>query len=136
MWLALGQVAVAARTSSRAAIVTWEINMARMLFLLLALLMAVGLPTRSQPNGSPPPGSSPNATALNVTDAQATIPELTYRSPFAAYQADKTEKPRSWRDVNDRVGSIGGWRVYAREAQPATSTPSAPVEQSSTAPRK
>jgi len=47
---------------------------------------------------------------------------LTYRSPFSAYQADKIEEPRSWREVNDRVGSIGGWRVYAREAQEPLST--------------
>jgi len=109
--------------------------MARIQSLLVALLGAVGLPAHSQPAGSPPSGSTRNATATNVTDAQATIPKLNYRSPFAAYQADKAEEPRAWRDVNDRVGSIGGWRVYAREAQPATSTRPTSAEPSPAAPR-
>ena len=102
---------------------------------LAVLLTAVGLPAHSQPPGSPSSASTQSATAQTAADAQATIPKLSYRSPFAAYQADKIEKTGAWRDVNDRVGSIGGWRFYAREAQPATSTLSAPVEQSSPAPR-
>jgi hypothetical protein len=109
--------------------------MARIHSLLVALLGVVGFPAHSQPAGSPPSGSTRNATATNVTDAQAPIPKLNYRSPFAAYRADKTEEPRAWRDVNDRVGAIGGWRVYAREAQPAMPTPQGPVPSSSTAPR-
>jgi len=60
---------------------------------------------------------------------------LTYRSPFAAYRADKIEEPRSWREVNDRVGSIGGWRVYAREAQEPPSAPPA-IDKPTAAPSK
>jgi hypothetical protein len=109
--------------------------MIRTHLLLAALLTAVGLPAHSQPTGSPPSASTQSATAQTAGDAQATVPKFSYRSPFATYRADKIEETRAWRDVNDRVGAIGGWRVYAREAQPAAPTPPAPALQSPTAPR-
>jgi len=92
-----------------------------------ALLVAVCLPARAQSTGSPPAGSTPSATAPTTADMQAVVPKLRYRSPFAAYQADRVEKPRSWREVNDRVGDIGGWRIYARESQPPTVTQTTPT---------
>jgi hypothetical protein len=99
--------------------------MVKFQLLLVALLLSVGLPARSQSTASPSSGAKPKTIAQNAADAQAATQPLTYRSPFAAYQADKVEEPRSWREVNDRVGSIGGWRVYAREAQAPQSTPPA-----------
>ena len=102
--------------------------------LLVVLLLSVGSSARSQSTGSPPSSPTAGSTAQTAADAQAVTKPLTYRSPFAAYQADKIEEPRSWRDVNDRVGSIGGWRVYAREAQAPQSTPFA-IDKPTPAPR-
>ena len=40
-----------------------------------------------------------------------------FRSALDGYQPFSDEKVVPWRDANDNVGRIGGWRVYAREAQ-------------------
>jgi hypothetical protein len=65
-------------------------------------------------------------------DPKASVPTLRYESSFAQYRRLAEEKPVSWRDANDTVTRIGGWRVYAREAQqpdpaPTTAPASAPV---------
>ncbi|MBC7378421.1 MAG: hypothetical protein H7346_13450 [Burkholderiaceae bacterium] len=57
---------------------------------------------------------------------------LSYESSFAQYRRLGDEKPVSWRDANDTVARIGGWRVYAREAQqpdpaPAATSPITPA---------
>lgn len=108
--------------------------MVQIQLLLVVLLLSVGSTAHSQSTGSLPLGSTPGSSAQKAADAQAVTKPLTYRSPFAAYQADKIEEPRSWREVNDRVGSIGGWRVYAREAQAPQSTSPA-IEKPTPAPR-
>lgn len=43
-------------------------------------------------------------------------PPFAYRSAFESYQAFSEEKVQSWKQANDTVGRIGGWRVYAKEA--------------------
>jgi hypothetical protein len=64
--------------------------------------------------------------------AANTIASQAYRSAFDAYQPFTDEKISPWRETNDTVGRIGGWRAYAREVQggaatrpslPASSTP-------------
>lgn len=50
-------------------------------------------------------------------DPKASVTTLRYESSFARYRLLGEEKPVSWRDANDTVTRIGGWRVYAREAQ-------------------
>ena len=63
-------------------------------------------------------------------DARMAAPLSTYASPFARYRPFAVQPPGPWREVNDQVGRIGGWKVYAREAQePVTpkSTPEAAV---------
>lgn len=40
-----------------------------------------------------------------------------YRSAFEGYRAFSDEKVAPWKDSNDTVGKIGGWKAYAREAQ-------------------
>ncbi|MDO9258744.1 MAG: hypothetical protein Q7T98_02410 [Polaromonas sp.] len=68
------------------------------------------------------PASAPS-TAAPVNPAAASSPAPPeYRSAFEGYQPYTDEKTLSWKEANDRVGSIGGWRVYAKEAQ----EPSAP----------
>ena len=50
-------------------------------------------------------------------DPAASVPALRYTSAFAPSRQLGDDKPLSWRDANDTVTRIGGWRVYAREAQ-------------------
>lgn len=42
-----------------------------------------------------------------------------WRSAFDGYQPYAEPALTPWRESNDTVGRIGGWRVYAREAQEA-----------------
>ena len=58
-------------------------------------------------------------------DAKASVPALSYESSFSQHRRLGEEKPVSWRDANDTVTRIGGWRVYAREAQQPDPAPAA-----------
>jgi outer membrane protein TolC len=49
-----------------------------------------------------------------MTFAQTT---LGYTSPIADYQKFVDEKVLPWKDANNKVAEIGGWRAYAKEAQ-------------------
>jgi hypothetical protein len=64
-------------------------------------------------------------------NANAIVPALTYQSSFANdRRAGQETKPLSWREANDAAARIGGWRVYAREAQtpdPALAAPALPA---------
>lgn len=61
-------------------------------------------------------------------DPKARVPALSYESSFSRYRRFSDDKAVSWRDANDTVGRIGGWRAYAREAQ----APAAPTANSTT----
>ncbi len=50
-------------------------------------------------------------------DAQAGVPALNYASSFARYRRMSEAQPIPWREANDAVARIGGWRAYARETQ-------------------
>ena len=53
---------------------------------------------------------------------------LRYESVFARYQSYRDEKIGSWREANETVDRIGGWRAYAKEAQqPEKLVPSVPA---------
>ncbi|MFO1217545.1 MAG: hypothetical protein U1E89_04075 [Burkholderiaceae bacterium] len=69
-------------------------------------------------------GTSP--AAPDPLDAKVAVPPLNHRSVFDGYRGHDDVKPVSWRQANDSVGRIGGWRAYAREAaasQPAATPP-------------
>ena len=52
---------------------------------------------------------------------------LRYESVFARYQSYRDEKTGSWRDANETVDRVGGWRAYAKEAQqPEATAPAKP----------
>jgi hypothetical protein len=54
----------------------------------------------------------------------------TWRSAFDGYQPYAEAPLASWRESNDTVGRIGGWRAYAREAQEdARAAPQGPPAQ-------
>ena len=89
---------------------------------LLAASLLTTLTAQAQP--------AAKAVRLDPLDATASVPALSYVSSFSQYRLLGDEKPVSWRDANDTVTRIGGWRVYAREAQqpdPATVAPAAPT---------
>jgi hypothetical protein len=65
--------------------------------------------------------------AQSPNDPQAQVPVLRYTSSLASYRPILGLNVGSWRDANDQVGRIGGWRVYQREALGAATPPSAPV---------
>jgi hypothetical protein len=51
--------------------------------------------------------------------AQAdTAPAQAVPAPFKQYQGWRDEPLQDWRQANQRVGEIGGWRTYLRESQP------------------
>ena len=94
----------------------------------LAGLLTAALTAHSQP--------APRPTRADPLDLQASVPTLSYRSSFTQYRGLDDSKPISWREANDIVARIGGWRVYAREAQqldpasqpkPASPKPATPV---------
>ena len=49
-----------------------------------------------------------------------------YRSSFDGYQRFTQEQVGSWKDANDNVGRIGGWREYAKEVRSPAGTPAKP----------
>lgn len=61
-------------------------------------------------------------------------PAHAWRSAFDGYEAFADAPITSWRESNDTVGRIGGWRVYAREAAGAASAPAAPGQPPAAAP--
>ena len=92
----------------------------------LSALSIAALTAQAQP--------APKAKRLDPLDPKASVPSLGYESSFLQYRRLDDAKPQSWREANDTVTRIGGWRVYAREAQqpdpvPASvpaSTPASP----------
>jgi hypothetical protein len=79
--------------------------------LLHAALLGVAAIATAQ-TGAPPARPDP-------LDAQATVPTVPYRSALSPYRKLNDEATLSWREANDTVAGIGGWRAYAREAQSA-----------------
>jgi hypothetical protein len=67
---------------------------------------------------------APTPTRPDPADAKAATPALQYRSALAGYRRlDAESPPLAWREANDRVERIGGWRAYAREATAPASAP-------------
>lgn len=69
-----------------------------------------------------------NAAQSDPLDAKAAVPALVYRSALTGYRRLSDDEPVPWREANDTVGRIGGWRAYAREAsEPERAEPAAKV---------
>ena len=94
----------------------WRMPSAMQSALLAASLLAT-LTAQAQP--------AAKAARPDPLDPKASVPALSYESSFAQYRRMGDEKPVSWRDANDTVARIGGWRVYAREAQQPDPAPAA-----------
>lgn len=67
------------------------------------------------------------AAAPDPLDAKAAVPAPVHRSAFEAYRRHDDVKPVPWRQANDTVERIGGWRAYAREAAAPAAPASAPA---------
>lgn len=84
---------------------------------LLAMLGAVVAAEAGAQAQNKPPANAPAAAATSPA----------WRSAFDGYQPFSEERTLSWRQANDTVQDIGGWRAYAREAaQPASGAASGP----------
>lgn len=71
---------------------------------------------------------APAAPRPDPADARAATAPLVHRSTFAGYRRLGAETPPlAWREANDRVERIGGWRAYAREANAPAVPASAPA---------
>lgn len=62
----------------------------------------------------------PEATEPSPTVPRLSVPE--YRSPLSNYKPYEEGDSPGWKALNDRVGEIGGWRSYAREAYESDDT--------------
>ena len=60
-------------------------------------------------------------------DPQARVPAATHTSSFASYRRLGDDVRTPWKEANETVNRIGGWRAYAREAQAAETPAPAPT---------
>lgn len=75
-------------------------------------------------------GTSARTERADPLDAQARVPAAGYQSALSSYRRLGEDRPVDWRQANQTVNRIGGWRAYARQAQQpeaAASATSAPV---------
>lgn len=74
---------------------------------------------------------TPSRTKPDPLDPAASVPAAQAPASLARYRRFTEQPVGSWREANETVNRIGGWRAYAREAsQPAPVAPaaSAPAE--------
>jgi len=71
---------------------------------MFASAVAAQAPTGSQTTGANPIWAQP----------------LQYRSLLSNYAPYNDQAVRPWREANDRVQRIGGWRTYAKEVSDKT----------------
>jgi hypothetical protein len=55
--------------------------------------------------------------------ARPFAPSLSYKSDFDSYRRYSEETVAPWAETNGTVGTIGGWKAYAREALAAEAAP-------------
>jgi hypothetical protein len=68
------------------------------------------------------------AATVHAHAEEATRPRVEFRSALQDYQSFSEEKQLPWKQANETVRQIGGWREYAREAAPAAPS-TAPAKQ-------
>ncbi len=64
-------------------------------------------------------GLAPWLAGAAMAQAPAAPATIGFQSALDGYQPYTDEKTVPWKEANDSVGRIGGWRAYAREAQQA-----------------
>ena len=96
---------------------------AAIVLLLLSIVHAVAHGQTVAPSTRPDP--------LNP---KAEVPKAAFKSALGSYRPAGEVKVGSWKDANDTVTRIGGWRTYAREASPPEGAAVAPPSATSAAP--
>ena len=91
-----------------------------------ALITLVGAFAAGAQQPAAPSAPVPAASAARPSASAAAPADLSYRSALQDYQPFGDEKVAPWREANDNVGRIGGWRSYAHEAQGAASAAQRP----------
>lgn len=102
---------------------------------LVVTTAALALPALRALAQSSSPNTAESATAstahqsspADAADPRATVPPLAYRSAFQSYRSNTEAEVGNWKEANDKVGRIGGWRVYAKEATQPDAAASAPM---------
>ena len=67
------------------------------------------------------------APLTGTAQTQAAPVPLAYKSAFEGYQHFTDDKTANWKEANDNVARIGGWRAYAKQAQQAQEVDSKPL---------
>jgi len=98
-----------------------SLRLSRLLHALTAVVCAATMTTALAQSPTVP--SSANTGAHDAQNAAISVPPVLYRSAFENYRPFTAEKIRPWRETNDTVSSIGGWRTYLRESQQEAITP-------------
>lgn len=70
--------------------------------------------------------------ALAQAPAPAAPAASGFQSALEGYQPYTDEKMVPWKEANDSVGRIGGWRAYAKEAQQTQQQAQQPAEPGAT----
>lgn len=60
--------------------------------------------------------------AAQAAEVPSSEPLREPAAPFDRYQGWRDTPLADWRETNDRVGAVGGWRTYLRESQPEADT--------------
>lgn len=63
---------------------------------------------------------------IAIKGVEQSIPDLQFKSAFSDYVPYSEQVIESWRQANDTVGAIGGWKTYAKEASQPDSTTAPP----------
>jgi hypothetical protein len=84
---------------------------------------------------------APPSRGPDPLDPRAAVPSSIYRSALSGFRGTRETPLENWKEANDKVARIGGWRVYTREAQepeppPAARPPVAPAAPSASAPAR
>lgn len=95
----------------------------------LIALLTVAVFAQAQPQGAP--ARNERADPL---DAQVRVPAVTHSSALSSYRRLGDDKRIDWKEANEAVNRIGGWRAYAREAQQPEPAPVAPAGRTTPAP--
>lgn len=97
-------------TTARRAFSNREFPAVRVLIAIAAVAAIAPLPLFAQAGPA-----SGNPAPRDPADPAAQVAAAEYQSPFAGYRqfADRGVGP--WRELNEEVARIGGWKAYARE---------------------
>jgi hypothetical protein len=96
-------------------------------FAVFVFVAVAALPVTGAEAQGTLPGAAAPAGMRDPGDPRAIVPPAAYMSAFRRYRPNADVEVGAWRDLNDNVGRIGGWRVYGREASADPIAPGKPI---------